>query len=155
MKWSTLEMKLSPVMAFLLFAAAMWLLNRALPGADLPESIRLALLSPFLVVAAAVGGAAVLSFRKARTTVNPWRPENASVLVRSGIFSYSRNPMYLALLLALIGWGLFLANPFSLAFTVLFVVFLNRSQIQPEERTLRKVFGADFEQYCREVRRWI
>ena len=148
-------MKLSPLKAFLLSDPAMWLLDSTFPGAGLSQGVRMALFLPFLLASAFVGGAAVWSFRKACTTVNPWRPENASTLVRSGIFRYSRNPMYLALLVALVGWGLFLANPFSLALTVLFVVFLNHSQIQPEERTLRAVFGAEFEQYCREVRRWI
>jgi protein-S-isoprenylcysteine O-methyltransferase Ste14 len=63
--------------------------------------------------------------------------------------------MYLALLLALTGWGLYLANIFSLIFVVGFVLYMNRFQIQPEERALEEIFGAKFSDYKNQVRRWI
>ena len=63
--------------------------------------------------------------------------------------------MYLALLLALTGWGLYLANIFSLLMAVAFVLYMNRFQIEPEERTLEEIFGAEFNAYKNQVRRWI
>lgn len=76
-------------------------------------------------------------------------------MVDTGIFKFSRNPMYLALFLGLMGWGLFLHNFYSLALTVVFVVYMNRFQIQPEERALEKAFGSVFLEYRQQVRRWI
>ena len=63
--------------------------------------------------------------------------------------------MYLALMLALTGWGLYLANIFSLSVAVGFVFYMNRFQIQPEERALEKIFGTEFNDYKNRVRRWI
>ena len=104
---------------------------------------------------AAIGFAGVREFRKAKTTVNPFRPRNAGSLVDSGIFRHTRNPMYLALLLALLGWGLYLDNLFVLVSTVLYVAYLNRFQIRPEERALEELFGGEFTAYRQRVRRWI
>jgi len=82
-------------------------------------------------------------------------PESISSLVVTGIFKRTRNPMYLALMLALTGWGLYLANIFSLLVAVCFVLYMNRFQIQPEERTLEEIFGSEFNDYKKQVRRWI
>ena len=62
--------------------------------------------------------------------------------------------MYLALLLALLGWGLYLANALAVLLALGFIPWMNRFQIQPEERILQRVFGQVFENYCRRVRRW-
>jgi protein-S-isoprenylcysteine O-methyltransferase Ste14 len=107
------------------------------------------------VIAGAIGLAGVRSFHEAQTTLNPLNPERATTLVVGGVYRYSRNPMYLALLLALLGWGLYLANVFSLLAALTFVPYMNRFQIRPEERALAKAHGADFAAYCRHVRRWL
>ena len=113
-----------------------------------------------LAVAAAVAGAVisiagVLQFRRARTTVNPMTPEASSSLVAAGIYRWTRNPMYLGFLVALIGMALWLASPVSLLVLPFFVLYMNRFQIVPEERALAARFGASFEQYRRSVRRWL
>ena len=102
-----------------------------------------------------LGAAGVLAFLRARTTIHPHRPAHASALVTTGLYRYSRNPMYLALLLVLAGWAVALAN--GLAFLLLpgFVLSLDRLQIRPEERILRAKFGAAYEAYARSVRRWL
>ena len=109
----------------------------------------------FTAAGALVGLAGVAAFRKAGTTVNPLSPDASSSLVITGIFTRTRNPMYLALLLVLIGWGLYLANLLSLVVTAGFVVYMNRFQIQPEECALETQFGDSFIKYRRSVRRWI
>lgn len=152
---SVLELKLPPVAATLLFALLMWLLARVTPGLPLALEWRIALAAPLLVAAATVGLAAVWAFRRARTTVNPLNPERATTLVVDGVFRHSRNPMYLALLLALIGWGLFLSNAFALLAALGFVPYMNRFQIEPEERALARAYDAEFAAYCRQVRRWL
>ena len=95
------------------------------------------------------------AFRKAGTTVNPLTPETSSTLVVSGIFRRTRNPMYLALLLVLIAWGIYLANLYALVITTGFILYMTCFQIKPEERALEKSFGAEFIDYKETVRRWI
>lgn len=152
---SALELKMSPVMTTILLAALMWLLAGITPGLTLPAVVRWALSLAFLGGGAAVGAAGVWSFRNARTTVNPWRPHDSSTLVVTGIYRHTRNPMYLGLLLALLGWGLYLANVYALMLAVTFVPYMNRFQIRPEERALRQTFGQQFRDYCGRVRRWL
>jgi protein-S-isoprenylcysteine O-methyltransferase Ste14 len=98
---------------------------------------------------------AVVGFRKAKTTVDPMHPEAASTIVTSGIYRFTRNPMYLGFLLALIAWAVFLGNFVAALMPLLFVAYMNRFQISPEERTLLARFGAPYESYLRSVRRWL
>jgi len=108
-----------------------------------------------LLAAGAIGIAGVRAFARARTTVDPLRPERASTLVTSGIYRRTRNPMYVALAIALLAWALWLAHPLALLGVVAFMAWMSRHQIAPEERALQALFGAEFERYCSEVRRWL
>jgi protein-S-isoprenylcysteine O-methyltransferase Ste14 len=152
---SALELKLSPVMTAIVLAALMWLLAHNTPGFSLAPELRLTALVVLFAAGAVIGFAGVWSFRRARTTVNPWRPRASSALVVSGVYRRTRNPMYLGLLLALAGWGLYLANPYSLLLALTFVPYMNRFQIRPEERALQQTWGEEFVDYCRRVRRWL
>ena len=150
----SLELKIPPVLLTLIFAALMWALYRITPGFPIPQLLKNLLPALLGVAALAVGSAGVQSFRRAKTTVNPMTPDACSSLVISGIFRFTRNPMYVALLLFLIAWGIFLANIYSLALIVIYFVYLNRFQIRPEERALEAVFGAEYLDYMKRVRRW-
>ena len=152
---SALELKIPPVLITSLFALLMWLVSRLTPAIPISPALKIIFLLVFAALGAYVGLTAVASFRKANTTVNPLTPESISSLVVSGIFRRTRNPMYLALMLALIGWGLYLTNIFSLLVVVGFVLYMNRFQIQPEERALKEIFGSEFNNYKKQVRRWI
>jgi len=105
--------------------------------------------------AVSVGLAGVVAFRRARTTVNPLQPERASALVTGGIYRHTRNPMYLAVATMLLAWGLWLGNALGPLGAVLFVAWMDRLQIPPEERALAALFGEEFERYRRKVRRWL
>ena len=110
-----------------------------------------------VIIALAGGGFAATgaaTFRRAGTTISPLKPENTSALVVTGVYRVTRNPMYLGLLCVLTAWTLQLGNFVVAAFPVLFVLYMNRFQIGPEERMLRSKFGADFDTYCGRVRRW-
>jgi protein-S-isoprenylcysteine O-methyltransferase Ste14 len=107
------------------------------------------------IAAFAVDVAGMLAFLKARTTVNPLRPEKASALVTGGIFRWTRNPMYLGMAMLLVAWAVYLANPISVVLIPVFVVYMNRFQIAPEERALESRFGAQFTEYRDRVRRWL
>lgn len=150
-----LELKVPPVGQFLIAAGAMWLLARLAPAAGFAFTGQLLAASVLLLVAGLVGMAGVRAFARAETTVNPLRPGSASRLVAHGIYRRSRNPMYLALLLALLAWGILLGNGAALLVPPVFVLAMNRLQILPEERALAVVFGEEFLAYKRQVRRWL
>ena len=134
-------------------ALLMWLV--AFPALDFAVPFRVLLAAAFFVLALIVGVSAVLDFHRAKTTLNPLAPEQASALVVRGVFRWTRNPMYLAMLLVLIAWACIVANAAALVILPLFVAYLNRFQIAPEERALQARFGSEFEQYKRTVRRWL
>ncbi|MCB1937072.1 MAG: isoprenylcysteine carboxylmethyltransferase family protein [Nitrosomonas sp.] len=94
-------------------------------------------------------------FYKHNTTLNPLKPELASTLIKTGLYQYSRNPIYCGLVLILIGWGVYLLNLASIFCVILFVSYLNLFQIIPEEKSLAYKFGNEFEMYKRSVNRWI
>ena len=152
---SKLELKIPPVLVTILFASMMWGLALAATPSNALESAT-SVLSAVLVV---MGGVFVLSgvvaFRKAMTTVNPTRPEASSALVTTGVYRYTRNPMYVGFLFFLIGWGVFLANAYAMTLAIGFVGYMNRFQIHPEERVLESIFGAEFLAYKTRVRRWL
>jgi len=97
----------------------------------------------------------MLRFRRARTTINPMDPGAASQLVTGGIFRISRNPMYLGLALLLAGWGITLGSLTVWLIPPLFVAYITRAQIIPEERALKARFTGEYREYCRHVARWI
>lgn len=97
----------------------------------------------------------VWCFHQRQTTVNPLVLDKTSYLVKEGIFQWTRNPMYLGMLIVLMGWGLMLNNLLTLLFMSSFVAYLTRFQIRPEENALKKRFGAHFEAYCQQVNRWL
>jgi len=136
-------------------AGLSWLASWAVPtlGFVLPHRSVIAITSFVAGVCVALLG--VASFRRARTTVNPLKPEKASALVMSGIYRYTRNPMYLGLLLALIASAFFLSNALAFLFLPAFILYMNRFQIAPEERMLASMFGQEFTAYLSKVRRWL
>jgi len=152
---SSLELRIPPVLVTGCFAMLMWLVSLFLPGIAAPKPFRFL---SFAVLASAgtfVAISGVVLFRRTRTTVNPMTPGEATSLVTSGIYKRTRNPMYVGLLLLLLGWALFLSNPYSLALSVGFVLYMNRFQIRREESALESVFGSDFSLYKTRVRRWL
>ena len=98
---------------------------------------------------------AARSFKEHQTTINPIKIETASSLVVSGIFNYSRNPMYLGMALILLGLSLKFNLIGGLIFTALFILFITNFQIKPEEKAMQKIFGEEFLSYKNKVRRWL
>jgi protein-S-isoprenylcysteine O-methyltransferase Ste14 len=150
-----LELRVPPPVVTAVCALLMWFLARASPALDVDVPGRVAAATTFFVIAVVIGITALLGFRRAKTTINPLTPHASSALVVRGIYRWTRNPMYLAMLLVLIGWACIVSNWAALAMLPLFVATLNRLQIEPEERALHAGFGAEFENYRRKVRRWL
>lgn len=149
------ELKVPPVLLFALLAGAMYGLARTLPAWTLALPGRTTASVALVATGVAIGLAGVAEFRRSRTTVHPQHPEKASAVVTTGIYRWTRNPMYLGLLLALTGWAIFLAHPASVAGLPAFVAWMNRFQIVPEERILSAKFGSAYAHYLASVRRWI
>lgn len=114
-----------------------------------------ALAFPVAAVGVLLDAIALLHFFRRRTTVNPLKPASAAALVTGGIFRFSRNPMYLGLATLLLAWAVYLGNLAALAGVALFVLYMNRFQIAPEERALEARFGAEYIAYRTRVRRWL
>jgi protein-S-isoprenylcysteine O-methyltransferase Ste14 len=150
-----LELKVPPLALVLLAGGYMWLITWAAPAFEFAFPARRICAMGAVVIGIAVAGMGIFSFRRAKTTVNPMKPDSSSALVVSGIYRLTRNPMYLGFLWILFGWGIFLSN--ALAFLVLpgVVLYMNRFQIEPEERALTRLFGQAFVTYAKQVRRWI
>jgi protein-S-isoprenylcysteine O-methyltransferase Ste14 len=155
MNLHALELKIPPPLAALCIALAMWLTSRIVGPIDVPHLLRIGAALAFLVVGLGFDVAGLVSFMRARTTVNPLRPAATSALVVSGVYRFTRNPMYVGLLLVLVAWATFLANGVAYLLAPLFVLYIGRFQIVPEERMLAEKFGADFADYRARVHRWL
>jgi protein-S-isoprenylcysteine O-methyltransferase Ste14 len=152
---NSLELKIPPPLVALATALLMWLTSWVARPIDAPLAWRLGIAAALVALGQSISISGIVAFRRAKTTPNPLKPTAASSLVSSGIYRFSRNPMYLGLLLTLLAWAVFLASPAALAFLPLFVLYMNRYQIGPEERVLSSLFGAEYAAYKQKVRRWL
>lgn len=152
---TALELKVPPVVLVAIVAVGMWALSRISPDFSIAIPAAGWVASGIALVGMAIAVLGVLAFRTAGTTVDPRVPDQSESLVVSGIYRYSRNPMYLGFLMVLCAWGLWLGNVPALLFLPAFVLYMNRFQIVAEERFMREKFGDAFTRYCTGVRRWL
>jgi len=150
-----LELKVPPPIVGLSVAALMWLAASGLPGLTFDWPISRWLAAGLLLTGLGFDFAGLWLFFKARTTVNPLSPQNTTSIVRKGVYKLSRNPMYVGMLLLLSAWAVYLQSVGAVLLLPLFVLYINRFQIQPEERYLSQQFGADYDDYKAKVRRWL
>ena len=151
-----LELKIPPPFVGLVVAAAMWAAAKASPSLTHTAPLFLSFASAVLAVAGfAVSVAGVVAFRNAKTTIDPLKPETSTNLVTGGIYSVTRNPMYLGMLLVLGAWAALLGSLPALIGPVVFAFYITRFQIIPEERVLSSLFGDVFTAYTAQVRRWL
>ena len=150
-----LALKLPPLALVVIVAVLMWIVSAVPPKFDfyLPAKYLWAVSLALIGTATCLAG--VVSFRQAKTTVNPMKPDSTSSLVVSGIYKYTRNPMYVGFALVLLGWATFLSNLAALAFVPVFIVYIDRFQIRPEEDVLVSLFPHEYPTYRTKVRRWI
>lgn len=155
MNLSSLELKIPPVAQVVVIGGLMWLMAAISREFLLPLAVRWWAAFLFIGLGMVLILASVWQFRRAHTTLTPLDPAEVSVLVTSGVYRISRNPIYAGFLFWLCGWGCYLANPYAFIGPVIFVIYMNRFQILPEERALRERFGAEYDSYFRLVRRWL
>ncbi len=149
-----MKLKLPPVVVFIMFFLLMFILSRFLPFGQFNFFGRSPMIYVLVSLAVLITLISVGQFFASKTTVNPRNPMYTSKLITNGVYKFSRNPMYLALLLVLFAWGMWLGNAFNVLVAVGFVWYMNKFQIIPEERALITLFGKEYQKYCEEVRRW-
>ena len=149
-----LETRILPPLVLAIFAVMMWGVAQVSPSMDL-GAVGNIFSKAFLIAGFAILFVAAFYFFKAKTTLNPMNPSSSSALVTTGLYNFSRNPIYVADVLFLLSWGFYMSNIFSFLLILGFVPYLNRFQIMPEERALEEIFGADYVAYKTRVRRWI
>ncbi len=147
------QKRILPPVYFLGCIIVMVLLHYGLPLVQLIPSPWNWLGCVALVVGFVIGVIAVAQFHREQTTVKPFQQSNA--LVTTGVYRCSRNPMYLGLVLMLIGLALLLGSLTPFVLIVVFVLIMNQVFIKTEERMLQETFGEEYEVYQRQVRRWI
>ena len=144
-----LELKIPPPIVGLLVGVAMWGIAKVCPSLEVPLFIRKVTAGVLLFVGAAIAFPSFFAFIRARTTFDSMKPKATSSLVTSGIYMFTRNPMYVSVLLILVAWAVFLSSVWALVGPVAFVLYINHFQIKPEERVLAAMFGTAYAQNTR------
>ena len=150
-----MSLRIPPVAQFLACAFLAWGLAKFMPHLTFGSFLSAYVGYGFILAGVILLALAVLAFVRARTTVNPLAPEQAQTLVTNGLYRFTRNPMYLAMALILVGGALALGNIAALAAPAVFVTAMTMLQIKPEERALQSIFGEAFTDYRKQTRRWV
>lgn len=151
----SLETMVPPPAVAAAVALAMWGVSLVTPLLQMPGTLRTVSCTALAVVGLVFSVAGIVSFRRARTTLDPTKPEGASSLVSSGVYRVTRNPMYVGLSFVLFAWAVFLSTAWALLGVLVFVFYVGRFQIAPEERALSKLFASEYAAYQAKVRRWL
>jgi len=154
-----MDLKIIPIVQCIIAIILMYLSYWVLPNYSYAEQFPL-LNTPYipailLLFAIYLAIHALLDFKRHGTTFHPHTPEKASKVVCTGVYRFSRNPMYLAMLIGLLAIALLTTNTVSLFVLPVFVLYITRFQIKPEENALKKLFGKEYDEYCQRVRRWL
>tara|TARA_Y100001935_G_scaffold250269_1_gene250095 strand:+ start:1036 stop:1488 length:453 start_codon:yes stop_codon:yes gene_type:complete len=150
-----MKLLIPPPIQALLSAIMMWLISRYFPYANFSLKGVNIFAFVFLIIGIIIIILSINKFREIRTAISPLEPNKTSSLAKNGIYKYTRNPMYLGLLFMLFSIALFLKNFISFLIILLFKFFITRNQILPEEDILDNIFGVEYKNYKKKVRRWI
>jgi protein-S-isoprenylcysteine O-methyltransferase Ste14 len=150
-----LELKIPPPAVALLVAVAMWGISLATAIVEVPALVRAVAAIAIALVGIGTAISGTVAFRRAKTTVNPLKPETTSSLVTDGVYRFTRNPMYVGLAVVLLAWALFVSSPLAFLGPLVFILYITRFQIIPEERVLSAMFGTAYSEYQAKVRRWL
>jgi len=150
-----LRLKIPPPIVGFAFAVMIWLLSENLSVHFMDAEARQIAALFLLGVAGTIDVWAILSFRSAKTTIDPRYPYKTSSIVSHGIYQFTRNPMYLGLVLILTALSIYLDTLPGLLCVLGFILYMNTFQIEAEEELLEEQFGELYLNYKKGVRRWI
>lgn len=150
-----LKLKIPPPVYALLIVGLMWLLHTMIPVYQWAHAPWNKAGFVFVAVGLCIDLWAVGLFFKAKTTINPLKPDNSQNIVDTGLYRYTRNPMYLGMLFSLVGIAIWFGSVSVLLGLPLFVLLITTQQIIPEEQTLTKKFGQEYLDFKNRVRRWL
>jgi|SRR5690625_3131448 len=151
----TLELAVPPPVVMAVTAGIMWVVTVTFPLFTFPWLYHPVAVILLAAMGLLIGSLAVLKFHQSDTTIHPEQLQKTRVFVCSGPYRYSRNPMYLGIVLLLLAWAIFLGNALAFFGVWVFIIYITRYQIIPEERALHRQFGDAYDRYTRAVRRWI
>lgn len=150
-----LELKIPPPLIAAVSAGIMYGVATLLPVLALPPSLRVGTALALAVAGASLDLTGLTAFRRVKTTINPMAPHRSSSVVSTGVYRFTRNPMYLGLVCLLLALAVYLSSAWALLVVPVFMVYITRFQIKPEERILAARFGSAYASYCARVRRWL
>jgi len=148
-----LHRRIVPPIYLLAALFGMLALHHTLPLARLEAPLLRWLGGIVMIGGVALSAAGAGTFRRAGTPVRPF--EEATTLVTTGPYRWTRNPMYLGMLLVLAGTGIALASLTPLVVIPAFFLLIRNGFIRHEEAAMAECFGDQFTDYCGKVRRWI
>lgn len=142
-----------PPLIFILALALGYVLQRRWPLTAPPRWLAVWVGGALIVAAVIIGIFALVEFRRAGTSIFPFRP--TTTLITSGPFSWSRNPLYLSLSLGYLGAALALEWTWSIVLLIPALISLHYGAVVLEERYLERRFGDLYAEYRQRVRRWL
>ena len=145
--------KIPPPILVLILTSLVYFSSTKLESIHLPYRQTVSVL--ILIIGLVVIISPVFDFIKSKTTVNPVKFQNVNRLVTTGIYKYSRNPMYLGMILIIISTTVYYLNFLSVFSPLIFYIWINKFQISREEIFLEGKFGNEYLKYKSKTRRWI
>ncbi len=152
---STLDHKIPPPIIAIACAILAWALALYTPALAYTPPGRLIIMAILVLAGLALDISGILVFRHAKTTVNPLAPGKSTAIVQNGPYRFTRNPMYVGMAIFLLSYCVYLKSPVAIIAVVVFVAYITRFQIIPEERFLLEKFGEHYARYTKSVRRWL
>ena len=146
-------MKIPPPILVLILVVSSCLSSKKIDVIHIPNQTLTSIL--ILLIGILILIIPVSKFIKSKTTIDPIKFKKVNKLVTSGIYKYSRNPMYLGLLLIVISSSILYLNIYSVTTPMIFYYWINRFQIKREEIFLTEKFGKEYLLYMTRTRRWI
>jgi protein-S-isoprenylcysteine O-methyltransferase Ste14 len=145
--------KIPPPILALILVSSNYFLSKKIDPIHLPNQDLISII--ILLIGLLILINPIFKFIKSKTTIDPIKFKKVNKLIISGIYKYSRNPMYLGLLMIVISTSIFFLNIFSITTPLLFYCWINRFQIKREESFLTEKFGEEYISYKIKTRRWI
>lgn len=150
-----MKLLIPPPLQAIICAACMWAIASPFPNLNFTFAFQQPLAILICIIGIGIDLVSVGLFARTKTTVSPFSPDKTSQLVISGLYQYTRNPMYLGMALILTGLAIWLGNAAAFIMVPIFIWFITVLQIIPEEEILLEKFGEEYGDYKMRVRRWL